>query len=71
MSGDVKFYIQELRSEECACGRTKRPRYSFCYTCYQLLPDDMRKDLWSYMGDGYEEAYDSAVAWLTEEGRIE
>ena len=68
---DVKFYIQELRSEECACGRSKRSRYSFCYTCYQLLPDDMQRDLWNYMGDGYEEAYDAAVAWLKEDGRIE
>jgi hypothetical protein len=68
---DVKFYIQELAGEECACGRSKKSRYSFCFTCYQLLPSDMQKDLWFYIGDGYEEAYDTAITWLKEDGRIE
>ena len=68
---DTKFYIQELRGEECACGRSKKSRFAFCYTCYKLLPADMAKDLWNYMGDGYEEAYDAAISWLKEDGRID
>lgn len=61
---DTKFYIDELRSDECQCGRTKKPGYSFCYKCYSSLPMDMRNDLYQQMGDGYEEAYDAAVHWL-------
>lgn len=68
---DIKFYLQELNSEECACGATKKAKYSFCYTCYQLLPDDMKRELWNRLGDGYEEAYDEAILWLKEEGRID
>jgi len=61
---DLKFYIEELVSEECQCGRTKREGHSLCYRCYSSLPKDLQRDLWLRMGDGYEEAYDKAVEWL-------
>jgi hypothetical protein len=62
---DFKFYATELKSEECFCGKTKKPRMSFCYRCYKSLPGDMQKDLYQPLGNGYEEAYEEAVAWLT------
>jgi hypothetical protein len=68
---DIKFYLQELNSEECACGAWKKPKFSLCFACYHALPKDMQTDLWSRLGDGYEEAYDAAITWLKEEGRIE
>lgn len=68
---ETKFYIQELRGEECACGAWKKSGFAFCFACYHALPFDIRDELWNRMGDGYEEAYDIAIKWLKEDGRIE
>ena len=62
------FYIKELRSEECFCGKAKKRGWSFCYLCYRSLPRDMQRDLWRRIGFGYEEAYEAAVKWLDEQG---
>lgn len=67
MMTDYKFYVKELRSEECQCSRPKKPNYSFCYHCYFQLPKDMRRDLYQKLGEGYEAAYDEAVTFLTSE----
>ena len=61
---DRLFYIKELRSEECFCGRWKQSGYSFCYGCYRELPRDMQAALYRRMGEGYELAYEEAVRWL-------
>ena len=63
---DVRFYLQELQSEECQCGRWKKPGYSFCFICYRRLPRDMQRALYRRVFDGYEEAYEEAVAFLTD-----
>jgi hypothetical protein len=63
---DRRFYLRELVSEECHCGRPKRSRYSFCFNCFRRLPAQMQKDLYLAVGCGYEQAYDAAVKWLTE-----
>ena len=63
--GSRKFYIDELRSEEClACGRPKKRGQSLCYHCYSSLPHHMQQALWQRIGDGYEEAFEEAVSWL-------
>lgn len=61
---DKKFYLEQFKSEECLCGRTKKPRFSFCYRCYKALPGDMQKDLYQPFGNGYEEAFDEACQFL-------
>jgi hypothetical protein len=61
---DTKFYLDELKSDECQCGKKKRPRNSFCYACYSSLPKDMQRDLYLMMDGGYEQAYDAAVHHL-------
>ena len=61
---DKKFYWQELQSEECLCGWGKKPGRSFCYRCYNRLPEHMRRDLYLRIGNGYEEALDEAVKYL-------
>ncbi|MHA2065065.1 MAG: hypothetical protein ACXABY_11880 [Candidatus Thorarchaeota archaeon] len=71
MTNETKFYYEALSSEQCVCEAWKKKRYSFCYSCYHALPLDMRNDLWQKMGEGYQEAYDAAISWLKEEGRIE
>ena len=38
---------------------------SFCYKCYSSLPNNLKKRLYYPLGNGYEEAYEEAVSWLT------
>ena len=61
-----EFYLKELRSEECFCGRSKMPGHSFCYKCYRSLPRDMQRDLYQPLWDGYMEAYEAAVKYLSD-----
>ena len=61
---DRQFYIDELRSAECQCGKGKRVGMSLCYDCYTSLPADMKSDLWKGIGNGYEAAYEAAVKHL-------
>ena len=63
-ASDIKFYLDELQSEECACGEPKKRGKSFCYRCYTSLPGTMQRDLWLKIRNGYEEAYDNALTWL-------
>jgi hypothetical protein len=65
MSKDWKFYTKELSGKECQCGRVKRSMMSLCYGCYKKLPGHMQRDLYRKLGNGYEEAYDDAVEFLT------
>lgn len=57
---DTKFYLEELKSDECRCGAWKRERNTFCYVCYKSLPGDIQKGLYKPIGDGYEEAREEA-----------
>lgn len=62
---DREFYLRELKSDGCMCGKPKKKNFSFCWTCFQRLPEEMRKSLYRRMGRGYEEAYDAAVRYLS------
>lgn len=64
---DRTFYIEMLKSDECLCGKAKKPKNTFCYKCYKSLPAKMQKDLYRMMGDGYEEAVDAACIHLQQE----
>jgi len=61
-----QFYIDELKSDECRCGRPKQRGRSMCFRCYYALPNDMRRALYRRMGSGYEAAYDAAIKFLEE-----
>jgi len=61
---DTKFYIKELKRDECQCGRPKKPGFSLCYKCYSALPKDMQRDLYLSIWDGYGEALDAAIHYL-------
>jgi len=65
---DMRFYRDELNMDECFCERSKKPGRPLCYKCYMSLPEDMKRDLWQRIGNGYEAAYDAAVKWLIQEG---
>ena len=61
---DFFFYVTELESEECFCGRHKQSGKALCFKCFRDLPFDMRNALYRKMGNGYEAAYDAAVNYL-------
>jgi len=63
---DLRWYVAELRSEQCLCERPKKAGCSFCYRCYKELPREMQKVLYYMVGFGYEEGFEEAVKWLQE-----
>ncbi len=65
---DLRFYVKELMSDECMCGKPKDPGKSFCWTCWKKLPCNLHRPLYCKILNGYEQAYDDAHAWLTREG---
>lgn len=67
---DRAWYVKELRSEECTCGRPKRSGFSFCYECYHALSPATRQALYQKIGAGYDAAFDAAVRELEQLGRI-
>lgn len=63
---DWALYMKELRSNECACGATKKRGYVFCYKCFKSLPQEMQVDLYKKLGEGYEDAREEAGRYLEE-----
>jgi len=61
---DRLFYVNMLKSDECICGRWKRPKMAFCYQCYKRMPRDIQLALYNRIGAGFEAAYNEAVKWL-------
>jgi len=59
-------YLDALMSSRCSCGKKKTPKKSFCLACFLMLPQDLKNDLYSRLGDGYEQAYDAAEKYLEE-----
>ena len=67
MPNDKRFYLNELKGEQCWCEKPKKKWYSFCYSCFKKLPRDLQQKLYRKIGDGYEKAYDQAVQFLSED----
>jgi len=53
-----------LVSTRCCCHKSKNVRQSFCVNCYACLPMDMQRALYKRIGQGFQEAYAAARAWL-------
>jgi hypothetical protein len=66
LDDDRLWYIRMLQSNECLCGREKKPRHAFCYACYSALPGDVAALLYAQIGQGYEPNFEEAVKWLQE-----
>lgn len=62
--------IQELVGTTCRCGGPKPSRSTFCRKCYCTLPVKQRREIYSRVGEGYEQAYATSVEMLRERGRI-
>lgn len=56
--------FDELMSTTCQCGALKRTKFTFCPKCYFFLPRRLRFNLYQPLGNGYEDAYQEAVAYL-------
>ncbi len=67
---DIKFYVENLMSDECACGAGKDSGKSFCHICFSYLPKYLRQDLYQSLRRGYEQAYDASVAELQQAGML-
>lgn len=63
------WYLDELMSNECACGNNKKKGHSFCYGCYKVLPGDLKSEIYRKIGQGYEEIYDECFSFLVANGR--
>lgn len=61
---EVRKMVRELQSNRCRCGNAKEDMNTFCGSCYRKLPKSMRNRLWKRIGEGYEEAYRAACAFL-------
>jgi uncharacterized OB-fold protein len=53
--------VRELVGRRCRCGKVKRPRTTFCVSCYNSLPESLQNGLYRRIGNGYEQAYESAA----------
>lgn len=61
--------ILELHRNVCArpgCGSWKPAKTTFCGHCYHRLPRPMQHALYKLISNGYPEARETAIAWLTE-----
>lgn len=63
---DGLWYHSELMGNGCQCGNEKKPGFALCFGCYKRLPVEMQKGLYHRLGKGYEQAYEKAVKWLSE-----
>lgn len=64
MKNDIKFYIDVLKSDACACERSKKVKAAFCYACFKRLPAHMQSALYHKINAGFEQAYDAAYRYL-------
>jgi hypothetical protein len=64
---DRKFYLQVLKSDACQCERPKQVRRALCFKCFYRLPGEIRRALYSRIGQGFEKAYEEAVRFLNEQ----
>lgn len=59
--------FREMQSEVCLCGTRKQQGRSFCYPCFNLLPGNLKRNLWRSLSDGYAEYWDEACTFLKAE----
>jgi hypothetical protein len=59
---DSSDLISSLMSDLCPmCGKFKQPRHTMCGGCYRKLPGHLKRDLYKYVGEGYEEAVSESM----------
>jgi len=63
-NSDIQFYLDVLKSNECHCGRYKKPKHALCFRCYHKLPVGLQKGLYLLVCGGFEQADEDAAAFL-------
>jgi hypothetical protein len=68
MPSDVDFYRGVRESNECLCGKAKKPGFLFCYGCNADLPEDIKKGLhWKKPDDeSFASQFEACHKWLSE-----
>jgi hypothetical protein len=56
--------FNELKGSKCQCGEEKKPKQTFCLTCFSKLPFIMKTNLYNVTGREYCKAYAWAVEFL-------
>lgn len=57
--------LLSLRSLECpGCGGHKARSKSVCSKCWRLLTRKQQVNLYRFFGEGYEDAFTHALAWI-------
>jgi hypothetical protein len=73
-NGDAAMSLADIwtnfKATTCLCGRKKIEKQSFCKRCYLTLDPQKRYALYKRFGEGYEEAFEVAIAELRAAGRI-
>jgi hypothetical protein len=57
-------YLTDLIGTQCQCGQSKKPKVSFCETCFYKLPFDLKESIYRDKGKGYDKFYNDAVEFL-------
>jgi len=65
-NADKKFWLDNFKSTECLCGKSKKPRFVFCYKCFWELTKELRNGLYSRVGQGFFGACEEAYKYLKE-----
>jgi hypothetical protein len=60
----ASYYGRILILPECACGKPKKRGMAFCYNCFIELPKLEKSLLYKRVGQGFEQAYESAIRYL-------
>jgi hypothetical protein len=60
----------QFKGKAChGCGGKKGERKAFCWPCWDRLPAELKPGLYRTFGDGFEAAYEAALAHFKEAGK--
>jgi hypothetical protein len=61
---NTKEILDSFNSNQCMCGKVKKPKMSHCKSCYYKLPHEMRINLYKRFYEGYQEAFIESLKYL-------
>lgn len=59
-----RYYIRILSDKSCQCRREKKVGIAFCFTCWRSLSLGAQKAVYRKLGNGFEQAYETALKEL-------
>lgn len=62
----TKSILAEFLGMICpSCNQLKQKNNAFCVSCYRRLPRVLQHAVWNRFGEGFEQAFTDAKAYLT------